>query len=145
MYGDHTNTKGSGGAQVNSLPVIFKKGTGCIAAVLRLKFQVGVALEVFGESFDFESGVFFDPLQHKACVGYQPNQPCGLQLTENFYEEIGAYARAVKDIDFASLSAGKQLLGASFSVIGCYGSCPNVSIVLGHLDTSFYPKSISRL
>jgi hypothetical protein len=105
----------SGGAQVNSIPVKFKKGAACIAAVLRLKFQAGVALKVFNTGFDFESGVFFDPLQYKACITYQPSQPCALQFTENFYEEIGAYARAVADLDFAKLSVGPTAVSTFFT------------------------------
>jgi hypothetical protein len=109
------NPKISGGAQVKSLPVTFRKGAACIAAILRLKFQAGVALKVFGTGFDFESGVFFDPLQYKACITDQPTQPCPLAFTENFYEEIGAYARAVVDLDFAKLSAGPTAVSTFFT------------------------------
>lgn len=110
-----TDSVFSGGAQVNSIPVKFKKGAACIAAVLRLKFQAGVALKVFKTGFDFESGVFFDPLQYKACITYQPEKPCALEFTENFFEEIGAYARAVGDLDFAKLSVGPTAVSTFFT------------------------------
>ncbi|TVY93132.1 hypothetical protein LAWI1_G002920 [Lachnellula willkommii] len=104
-----------GGAKVNSLPVKFRKGAACVSAILRLKFQAGVALSVFGSGFDFESGVFFDPLQYKACITDQPGQACPLEFTQNFYEEIGAYARAVVGLDFASLSAGPTAVSTFFT------------------------------
>ncbi|TVY37639.1 hypothetical protein LOCC1_G007254 [Lachnellula occidentalis] len=104
-----------GGAQVNSIPVQFRKGAACISAILRLKFQVGVAVSVFGTGFDFEAGVYFDPLQYKACVTDQPGAACPLEFTENFYEEVGAYARAVVDLDFAHLSAGPTAVSTYFT------------------------------
>jgi hypothetical protein len=91
---------------VNSIPFQFKKGSACVTAVLRLKGQIGVAVGFEGFGFDFEAGVFWDPVVYKACVAYQPSLPCEVGLTEDFYEDIGAYGRAVVDLDFAKLSVG---------------------------------------
>lgn len=96
----------SGGVKVNSIPFQFKKGSACVTAVLRLKGQIGVAVGFEGFGFDFEAGVFWDPVVYKACVQYQPSLPCEVAFTEDFYEDIGAYARAVANLDFAKLSVG---------------------------------------
>jgi hypothetical protein len=96
----------SHGVKVNSIPFQFKKGSACVTAVLRLKGQIGVAVGFEGFGFDFEAGVFWDPVVYKACVAYQPSLPCEIGLTEDFYEDIGAYGRAVVDLDFAKLSVG---------------------------------------
>ena len=91
---------------MNSIPFQFKKGSACVTVVLRLKGQIGVAVGFEGFGFDFEAGVFWDPVVYKACVQYQPSLPCQVALTEDFYEDIGAYARAVANLDFAKLSVG---------------------------------------
>ncbi|RDL33736.1 uncharacterized protein BP5553_08104 [Venustampulla echinocandica] len=112
-----------GGVQVKSIPVKLVKGAACISAILRLKFQVGVGLKVLGKGFDFEAGVFFDPIQYKACITYDPKKPCKVEFTENFFEEIGAYARAVVDLDFAKFSAGPTAVSTFFT-----GALPSTCI-----------------
>ncbi|KAG9229660.1 hypothetical protein BJ875DRAFT_183024 [Amylocarpus encephaloides] len=111
------------GAQVNAIPVKFKSGAACVSATLRLKFQAALALEVLSKGFDFEAGVFFDPLQYKACVTFDPSKSCPLEFTQSFFEEIGAYAKAAVDLDFASLSAGPTAVSTFFT-----GALPSACI-----------------
>jgi hypothetical protein len=41
--------------------------------------------------------------QYKACVTDQPAQSCQVEFTEHFYEEWGAYAKAVEKLEFYTL------------------------------------------
>lgn len=115
-----------GDAQVTGIPIVFKDGKACVSALLRVKLQAGVSLEVFGTGFSFESGVFFDPLQYKACVVAQPSASCPIQITEDFFEEIGAFARAVADLDFAKLSVGPTAASTFFT-----GALPSTCLLSG--------------
>jgi hypothetical protein len=118
-----SNTVHSGGAQVSALPVTFRKGAACITATLRIKFQAALALDIFGKGFDFSAGVFFDPLQHKACVTLDPVAICPLDFTQNTFAEIGAFANAVVDLGTANLDLGGPKAVTTFFTGTLPGTC----------------------
>jgi hypothetical protein len=74
--------------------------------MVRYGLKAGVELTVLGNGFDIESGIFLDAPGYQTCLTYQPDTPCELGLTENFFSDIGAYAKIVEKVNFLSFEAG---------------------------------------
>lgn len=100
------------GIKVTSLPVHVRQGAACITATIRLRLQVGIGLQFHGEGFVIESGAFWDPLLYKVCLIHSEPEvnPCLLRSTEDWYEAIGVYARAVEKINWLELAVGPTVV-----------------------------------
>ncbi|TGO08155.1 hypothetical protein BTUL_0223g00110 [Botrytis tulipae] len=94
------------GIKAKSIPAKFKSGAGCFSVALRFKLKAGTSVEVFNFGFKFEAGAYIDAPLYKACITYQPDQPCTLNFTENFIIDVAVYAEVAKAIDFLTWAAG---------------------------------------
>lgn len=76
--------------------------------------KAGTSVEVFKFGFKFEAGAYIDAPLYKACITYQPDQPCTLNFTENLIIDVAVYAEAVKAIDFLTWAAGPILVSTLY-------------------------------
>ncbi|TGO21033.1 hypothetical protein BPAE_0247g00110 [Botrytis paeoniae] len=100
--------------KAKSIPAKFKSGAGCFNVALRFKLKAGTSLEVFNFGFKFEAGAYIDAPLYKACITYQPDQPCTLKFTENFIIDVAVYAEAARAIDFATWAAGPTVVSTLY-------------------------------
>ncbi|KAF7857908.1 hypothetical protein EAF04_009266 [Stromatinia cepivora] len=103
------------GIKVSPIPAKFKSGAACVTVALRYKLKAVVSVEVFSRSFKFEAGAYIDAPQYKACITYQPDKPCKLNVTEGFYIDVGVYAEVVKAINFVTWEAGPTAVATLYS------------------------------
>ncbi|TGO44171.1 hypothetical protein BCON_0582g00010 [Botryotinia convoluta] len=102
------------GIKAKSIPVKFNSEAGCFNVALRFKLRAGTSVEVFNFSFKFEAGAYIDAPLYKACITYQPDQPCTLNFTENFIVDVTVYAEEAKAIDFATWAAGPTVVSTLY-------------------------------
>lgn len=118
----------STGGEVNHLPVTITSGSATFKAALRVRVQAGTTVEVFGTGFNFELGVYADLIEYVATIG--SSDTCGLSITESIDVNIGAFARAVVEIDY-------KTFGASPAVVTTILDLPLPSLCLTRpVDTS---------
>ncbi|KAI9651314.1 hypothetical protein NHQ30_001353 [Ciborinia camelliae] len=103
------------GIKVSAIPVEFKSGTACVTVALRYKLKAGTSVEVFGFGFKFEAGAYINAPQYRACITDQPSKPCKLDFIENFYVDVGVYAQAIKEIDYATWAAGPSAVSTLYA------------------------------
>ncbi|EPE31033.1 hypothetical protein GLAREA_04000 [Glarea lozoyensis ATCC 20868] len=116
------------GAEVTAIPITFRKGNACVTAILRIKFEAALALDVFGQGFDFGAGVFFDPLQYQACITLDPAATCPLEFTQNIFAEIGAFSNANVDIGAVNVDFGAPSVVTTFFTGELPGTCLSTAL-----------------
>ncbi|KAF7945055.1 hypothetical protein EAE96_009837 [Botrytis aclada] len=102
------------GIKAKAIPAKFKSGAGCFNVALRFKLKAGTSVEVFNFGFKFEAGAYIEAPLYKACITYQPDQPCTLNFTESFIIDVAVYAEVAKVIDIATWAAGPTVVSTLY-------------------------------
>jgi hypothetical protein len=96
------------GGSVDNLPITVTSGSATFKAALRVRIQTGTTVVLFGTGFDFELGVFADLIEYVATIGF--SDECELYITESVDVNIGAFARAVVEINYHSFGVSPTVV-----------------------------------
>ncbi|TAQ84444.1 hypothetical protein B7494_g7235 [Chlorociboria aeruginascens] len=96
------------GGSFDHLPVTVNSGSATLDAALRITVQGGTTVKVFGTGFDFEVGVTADLIEYKATLTSTPQ--CLVFVTELVDVNIGAFARAVGEIDYKTFGVSPTVV-----------------------------------
>ena len=73
-------------------------GAATFKAALRVRVEAGTTIEILGNGFDFELGVYADLVQYVATIG--TTAECAFAIVHSVDLSVGAYAHAVVSIDY---------------------------------------------
>ncbi|CAG8951626.1 hypothetical protein HYFRA_00005426 [Hymenoscyphus fraxineus] len=106
------------GAKVSEIPVHFNSGSIGFTAWLRLKLQVAAAMEAGGVSFNIAAGVFYDLMQYKLKLVYEPHalSNCTLEGSQAMYQDYAAFAIAEMDKNGYNVNAGPTFVSTHVSL-----------------------------
>ncbi|CAG8975895.1 hypothetical protein HYALB_00006512 [Hymenoscyphus albidus] len=100
------------GASVQEIPVQFNSGSIGFTAWLRLKLQVAAAVEVGGVGVNIAAGVFYDLMQYKLKLTYEPRavSNCTLELSQAMFQDYAGFAIAEVDKNGFNLNIGPTFI-----------------------------------